>query len=547
MRAIGAIAFSLFVVACAGADQAAEPTLEVTSPARGTMATTGPITVTGKATNATQVSVNGTQVTPAADGTFSASVELTPGISIIETHAIGRSPAGGAAVDLEDVRAVLAGTTAPTDGTARSPLGAHASLAALSSFGGAMASAAKSIDYTAAAQAMNPVYNNTGCLGATINISSIDLSNITVGLAPATTSLSTDVTISDVVVKLHASYKVACIGGSTTITVRSSAAHLHGALGVEVANKAIKTSIGAVTVSLDNFSMDVGGVPGTIESLFNGIVRGKVEGALTTMIHDRVPGIADTALAGLVARPITKTILGEMTTISAVPTKASVSTSGLTVQVDTTVKVTGGEGGMALALPMPMNDELLAHSTGVGLALAADSVNQLFAGLWAAGAFDKVVPSSALGPLAAILDPTVTNLSLKMSLPPTVTTGDAGLELAIGDLIVTATDGTGTPVQTFALSVKSTLKAGPTQSGKLLLTVGTPDVHAQIVSQADTVARPLTNDALQSIVTSVWGIVGGAADSALGNLPMPAFAGLQLGAPAIKGTAGYLIADIGIE
>ncbi|CAN5211433.1 hypothetical protein BH11MYX1_BH11MYX1_31690 [soil metagenome] len=541
MRAIGAIAFSLFVVACAGADQAAEPTLEITSPARGATATAGPLTVTGKATNATQVSVNGTQVTPAADGTFTASVDVQPGISIIESHAINGS------IDLKDVRAVLAGDTAATDGTAKSPLGMHASLAALKAVGGTMATAAKSIDYTAAAQAMNPVYNNTGCLGATIDITSIDLSNITVGLAPASSSLGTDVTLSNVVVKLHASYKVACIGGSTTITVKSSAAHLHGALGVAVSNKALKTSVGAVTVSLDNFSMDVGGVPGVIENLFNGIVRGKVEGALTTMIHDKVPGIADTALAGLVAKPITAKILGEMTTITAVPTNASVTTAGLTVTVDTSVKVTGGEGGMALALPMPMNQDLLAQSTGIGLALAADSVNQLFAGLWAAGAFDKSVPSSALGALAAVLDPTVTNLSLKMSLPPTVTTGDNGLELAVGDLIVTATDGTGTPVQTFALSIKTTLKAGPTQSGKLLLTVGTPDVHAQIVSQADTVARPLTNEALQSIVTSVWGVVGDAADSALGNLPMPAFAGIQLGAPAIKGAAGYLIADIAVN
>ena len=541
MRAIGVIAYSLFVVACAGAVQAAEPTLVITSPARGTTATAGPLTVTGTATNATSVTVNGTQVTPAADGSFTASIDVAPGISIIESHAINGS------IDLEDVRAVLAGTTAATDGSAKSPLGMHASLAALKSIGSTMATAAKSIDYTAAAQAMNPVYNNTGCLGATIDITSIDLSNITVGLAPIATSLGTDLTISNVVVKLHASYKLACIGGSTTITVRSSAAHLHGALGVAVANKAIKTSVGAVTVSLDNFSMDVGGVPGAIEDLFNGIVRGKVEGALTTMIHDKVPAIADNALAGLVAKPIAATILGEMAAITAVPTKISITASGLTVLVDTSVRVTGGEGGMALALPMPMNEDLLAQSTGIGLALAADSVNQLFAGLWAAGAFDRTVPSSALGPLSAILDPTVTKLSLEMSLPPTVTTGDDGLELAIGDLIVTATDDAGAPVQTFALSVKATLEMSPSQTGKLRLTVGTPDVHAQIVSQAATVVRPLTDDALHSIVTSVWGVVGDAADSALGNLPMPAFAGIQLGAPAIKGTAGYLIADIALE
>jgi hypothetical protein len=38
-----------------------------------------------------------------------------------------------------------------------------------------------------------------------------------------------------------------------------------------------------------------------------------------------------------------------------------------------------------------------------------------------------------------------------------------------------------------------------------------------------------------------------AADEALGKLPMPAFAGIQLGAPSIKGAAGFLIADIAVN
>jgi hypothetical protein len=541
MRAIGAVAFSLLVAACSSADQPADPTLEITSPARGTIASDGPVTVTGTVTNANQVFVNGAQVTVAADGTFTTSVTTTPGIDIIETHAIN------GAVDIKDVRAVLAGPTAPTDGSVKAPLGAHASVTALKSIGAAMATDAKAIDYTAAAQAMNPVYNNTGCLGAKIDITSIALSNVAVALTPAASSLGTDVTISNIVVKLHADFKAVCIGGSTTITVTASAAHLHGALGVTVANKALATSIGAVSVTLDNFGMDVGGVPGVVEDLFNGIVRGKVEAALTTMIHDKVPGIANTALAGLVAKPLSVNVLGKATVFTAVPTKATVAADGVTVAVDTTVKVTDGNGAMALSQPMAINDDLISQSQGIGLALAADSVNQLFAGLWAAGVFDKTLPITSLGALAAILDSNATTVEVKLMLPPTVTTGDDGLELAVGDLMVTTLDDAGTAVQTFALSIKTTLKAGPSQTGKLLLTVGAPDIHAQIVAQSDVVTRPLTDDLLTGIVTTVWGLVGDAADSALGNIPMPAFAGIQLGAPSLKGAAGFLIADIAVN
>jgi Glucodextranase, domain B len=538
MRAI-AIAV-LFAAACSSADQSAAPTLTITAPDRGTMAS-GPVTVTGTVTNATQVFVNGAQVTLAADGTFSTSVTFDPGIGIIETHAIN------GATDIKDVRAVLSGNTAPTDGSVKAPLAAHASVTALKSIGAAMATEAKAIDYTAAAQAMNPVYNNTGCLGAQIDITSIDLSTIGVGLTPAANTIGTDVTISNVVVKLHADFKVACIGGSTTITVTSSAAHLHGALGVAVANKAVATSVGAVTVTLDNFSMDVGGVPGAIEDLFNSIVRGKVEAALTTMIHDNVPTLANHALAGLVAKPLSVNVLGKMTAWTAVPTKVSVAADGLMVAVDTTVKVTDGTGAMALAQPTPVNDDMVSQSTGIGLALATDAINQMFGGLWAAGALDKSMPMSSLGALGAVLDSNATTVEIKMMLPSTVTTGDDGLSLAVGDLILTTKDDAGNAVQTFALSVKTTLAANPSQLGKLLLTLGTPDIHAQIIAQSEVVTRPLTDDLVTGIVQSVWTIVDGTVDDALSNLPMPAFAGIQLGAPAIKGAAGFVVADIAVN
>jgi len=194
-----------------------------------------------------------------------------------------------------------------------------------------------------------------------------------------------------------------------------------------------------------------------------------------------------------------------------------------------------------------MNDDLIANSHGLGVALAADSVNQLFAGLWAAGALDKSLPISSVGALGAILDASAKTIELHLALPPTVTAGDNGLELAVGDLMITTKDDAGNPVQALALSVKTTLQAGPSQTGKLLLTVGAPDLHAQILAQSDAVARPLTDDEVTGIVSSVWNLVGDQADEALGKLPMPAFAGVQLGTPAVTGASGYVIADIAVQ
>jgi len=62
--------------------------------------------------------------------------------------------------------------------------------------------------------------------------------------------------------------------------------------------------------------------------------------------HERkVPPIADKALAGLIAKPLSTSLLGHDTSIAITPTKISVTPSELFVTVDSTLKVTGGEGG----------------------------------------------------------------------------------------------------------------------------------------------------------------------------------------------------------
>ena len=530
----------LTIVGCTSA-QTAPPTLEVTTPARGAVSGSDEITVTGTATNADQVTVNGIAVTPDKTGAFSAAIQLQAGIGIIETHAIS----GGD--DVRDVRAVLTGALAPTDGSVKAPVGAFATVAALKSIGNAMATDAKAIDYTAAVQPLNPVYDNGGCLGATINITNVALGDVKVGLAPAAGSLGTTVTIDDVVVTLHASFKVACIGGSTTITLKASAAHLTGGLAVKVSQGKLETSIGDVSVVLDGFSLDVGSVPGAIANLFDSTVRGKVESALTSVIHDKVPAIANKALAGLVAKPVAASILGKSTTLGIVPSAVTVSATGVYVAMESTIEVDGGDGAMVLSQPVAMTADLIDHAHGVGLAVANDAVDQLFGGLWAAGAFEKSLPIASVGPLAAILDPAATTLDIQLSLPPTVTTDLSGLELAVGDLIVTTHDDTNTVIQQIAVSLQTSLTTAAGTDNKLALAVGAPTVHAQVIAQAASVARPLTDSEVESIVTSVWGIVGSSANEALGKLPMPAFGGIHLGAPAISGVAGYVVADIALQ
>jgi hypothetical protein len=545
MMRVLAAALLIAAIGCSTDSDNTPPTLEITSPARGTLADADTVTVTGRATDAegaVKVTVGGVEVTPAKDGTFTASVPVTPGIALIETHAIDK---GGN--DVRDVRAVLAGTLGPTDGTTKGAVGARAGVTALRAVGTAIGTTAKAIDYTAAAQALNPVYDNGGCLGARINITSITLTNVGVALVPKTGLLGTDVTIDNLVVKLSASYKVACIGGSTTITVRASKTKIHGDLGLRIATGAIATSLPTTTVGFEGFSIDIGGVPGAIEDLLRGQAQSGVERALTSAIKSKVPPIADKALAGLIAKPLTTTLLDHNLAIGVTPTKVSITPTELFVAVDSTLEVTGGEGGTYVTTATPLSSSMMSASQGLGIAIDDDIVNQLFAGLWAADAFDKSLAISSIPALGALLDDDAVTVDIKLSLPPTASTDSGDLELALGDLIVTVRDAAGAEVQSMALSISTTIAAEPSQSGKVLLTVGAPTVYATMLAQSAAVDKPLTDEQVEALVTAVWGVIGVKADDALSKLPMPTIGGVTLGAPSITTSTGFVLADMSVN
>ncbi|HUS28558.1 MAG TPA: hypothetical protein VMZ53_08615 [Kofleriaceae bacterium] len=539
MRVLAA-ALLFSVVACSSEEADKPPVLEVSSPARGTVADAETVTVTGHVTDdhaGVKVTIAGTEVAVAADGSFSASVPVPPGIAIIETHAIDK---GGN--DVRDVRSVLAGKLAPSDGTQAGQVGARAGTTALTAVANAVATTAKAIDYTAAVQPMNPVYDNGGCLGATINITSVSLTDVDAALIPKTNLLATDVVLSNLVVKLSAKFKVACIGGSTTITVRASKTKIHGDLGARIASEKIMTSLANTNVTFDNFSVDVGGVPGEIESLLKGKARDGVSSALEKAIQAKVPPIADKALAGLLAKPLNTSILGSDAAISIAPTKVAISATDLFVGFDTKLKVTGGEGGTYLTTPTTVTG--MNATQNLGIALDDDIINALFAGLWAADAFDKSISIDSIPALGALLDDDARTIDVKLALPPTVSTAGGELEMSVGDLLVTVKDENGAVVHDMAVSLRTMLQAQPTQAGHVTLSVGAPTVFAQVLANGDTVEEPLTDNQVEALITGVWGVIGVKADDALSKLPMPSLAGIQLGAPSIEAGDGFVLADV---
>lgn len=551
MRAFASLALVLAAAACSsatngGSGGSAEPlVLTVDTPTRGTTVDGTSVTVSGHATGghgALTVTVAGQATPVGADGSFSAATTVTDGIDIVETHAKDSEGA-----DVRDVRAVLAGTLAATDGTHAAPMATHASPSALTAIGNAMAGDAAKVDYTSVAEGLNPIYDNGGCLGATVNITNVSLSGVDVGLAPKAGALTTNVTIHDVSVQLHASFKVACIGGSGTITVTSSAAHISGDLGVDVSSGKLETALPSSSVTLDNFNVSVSGIPSEVTGLFNGIIKGKVQTALANAIQSKVPSIANGELAGLLTKPFDESVLGADVSLGVTPTAATIDSSGVYVAVDTTINVASGSGGVFLTEATQDASAALASSPDLGVAIANDVVNQLLGGLWAANAFDMTVQLSSIPGAGALLDPNATQLAVSMSLPPTAATDPSGnLNLAVGDAILSVQDASGNELQRIALSVQTGMSISATANNKLAMTLGNPTVYAQVLVQSQDTA-PLADSELESIVKGVWSTVGQQASTALAKLPMPAIAGVQLGEPTVSSTANYVVADIPLQ
>ncbi|MBA2539591.1 MAG: hypothetical protein H0V17_08150 [Deltaproteobacteria bacterium] len=537
MRGLKAILLSATFAACSSAGADEPPTLEILTPERGTTADTHDITVTGK-TSASKVTINGVDAIIQNDGTFSATLTVDDGITLIETHAVRGS------ADIRDVRAVMAGSLSPTDGSIGGPIAARVGSDGFVKVGAALAATAQALDWQALALGMNPIYDTSGCNSAKIDIQELRVGTIGVGLTPAAGAIDTAVTIDDVFVKMKVNFRAVCISGSTTATVRSSRAHINGDLALAAAAGKLTAALPSSSVQLDGFSLDVSGVPGAIESLIKGEVRKAAEKALNNVVKQQVPPKASEALGGLLAQPLNANILDKATTFTITPSSVDIDADGLVATVDAKVRVAGGEGGMFVSTPMPI-DSMQWQGNDLGLALADDVVNQLFSGLWATGAITPTISlDGPAGILGAVLDSNARSLKIDMMLPPVVRAQDGVLDLAIGDLILSARDESGVEVQSFALSLTTTLAASPGASGAIAVTLGTPVVRAQPLKLSED--SDTSGEQLEGLVNGAWGLVGSMIGDAMGTLPLPAIAGISMGGPSVTGQRGFLVVDVPI-
>lgn len=534
MRRFGALSV-LFVAACTGGD-ATPPTLEVMTPERGTIADSPEVTVTGTVVDEegdVSVAVNGVPAQVAADGTFSATIEVPAGVTAIETIATD----GGGNTD-RDVRAVMTGDLAPTDGFVADAVGAKVGAAAFNVIGGVATDMVKALDLGAMAQPMNPVVSKGGsCLGVDVDVTDANIGDFSLDLTPQPGSVVLGAAIRDLRIDLHANYHVACIGGNSDIIIYADTVTLDGGLGLDADAGALHATVGGVQVLIDGLYLDVGGLPDSVVNLFSDQIGDIVADMAAKMIEEKVPGMVEQMLTDMAGTSYSLPVLDRNLALGVTPTQIDMDYDGVFIALDTTMRVEGGEGGFYVSTPEPM---VSMATDGLGIAVSDDALNQLFAGFWASGALDQAIPVTRDSPISLIIGADTTVMRVEMSLPPTVSMDPSGdLRLTVGDVMLRAQDESGADIMTVAMTMSTTLGAEATADQHVRLRLGEPSVFAQVVSQNERPV-PMTDADIEGLVETIFPTVQTMANHAMESMPLPSVIGVSLDSPSLESSDGYV-------
>lgn len=547
IRAAGLLPSLLLAAAAGCSDSAPEdttptdvdaPGLTITSPERGTVAgAVQTVTVTGTATDEmgiASVTVNGVPATIAADGSFTATIDVYPGTNLIRT--IAYDAAGNTATD---TRAAMAGTMQPMSMPLPDSVLATLSTDTFAAIGDATSTYVENADLAAMAATANPVVdagNGPDCLYAQANINTFLLSNADINLAPAPGGLWLTADLSDVYVQLDGHYAVACIDGNDDVFMSADGVAITGFLSTEVVNKEFALTLQNADVQFDNLEIDATGLPGAVLDIVD--LFASFENILRNMVVDQVVPMVDDALAGL-SQTKSTTVMGKQIDFKVAPSIIDFDATGATVQLDTTIDVVGDEAGPGFiytANQVPNLD----HSQGFAIGLSDDIPNQLLAGFWAAGGLTQTLDLTTgdYGAIGALYD----TIEIAALLPPTVDAhGDGGMLLTVGDL--TATFYLGGEVVT-KIAINGTVDVGAdVDAGAMNLALGTPEIDVDIMDEGVSGTNALSAEAFEELISFAADRLVGSSGSLLGAMPLPAVGGMQFNGVGIGGVNGYLLVE----
>lgn len=425
--------------------------LVITSPPRGARTFGSTVEVEGRVEGgvAPHVSVAGRRVVQGADGRFSATVDVAPGLVMVVSTLVDDTG------DLEDRRAVLVDGDSDPQADIEHGAGAHVSRAGFGAVSRLLTDDLSDLDLSALV---------AGNVPEGITIHSISYDRLEVELVPLRGLIEARLRIYGLFVELEGEVSFGIsfsIGGSATADPAEVVAQLRVAAD---GRGGLDIDIAGAEVTLRNFEYDINYVPDFVEDWFSG----RVQEFAQNLLVDALRGFVVPALFDPAALERTIDLFGTSIALGLRIEEVAVDPEGLTVDLDghaEAASVVREGDGMPLLGGLPTYDKE-AH---LDLAIAADLIARILHAAWAGGAlditlgddgdFELPVPLSvallvpALGEAGRGLDPRA-GLTVRMRplLPPEVRVipGEKPLVIEFGDLLFDLESATDGPLVTVA-------------------------------------------------------------------------------------------------
>jgi hypothetical protein len=511
--------------------QADPPQLLVTSPQRSAVQQDGTLTVTGMATPNSggspiaRVAVNGTPATLGADGSFSVTVEVPLGGSLIQTTATSED--GGVATD---TRAIAVGERRVSGASNPRAIAVQLAPSMFARIAQVATEQIKSAELTPMVRAANPVVDATaaGCFGAQAHVDSVAISDAAVSLVPVDGGLAITATFQQPVITGRMNFAVACADKSATFQMHADRATVRATLVFERGDNGL-------VPKLDNPAFETPGLEVTTsETIPNTILNilpmskiiGTVTPVATRMFVD--PMIRD-AMVDLQA-PHQLEVMGKQVTVAGTPSVVEFSPAGGTVMLDLAFALGGGEASKGYTFT-PNGTPELAAPDGIGLGISDDLINDALAQLTATGILDRTLPFDG-GEFTAI--------KLTPTLSPMINADaeDGRLQLLLPDMTAQFLDGERV-VTTASVNARLAIAVRPAgDGGSVTIDLGEASFSID--------AAPDEDGVLTSSGSFAAAIDLGASEQkssvqlTIGAIPLPKLGELSLSNVSLTADAGYL-------
>ncbi len=412
----------------------------IDQPPRGHRQAPGPVQVVGRVVNGpTQtLMVDGQAVTPDAQGNFSAQVNAgSPGLLALITEA---TTADGRTA--EDRRAILLGADADPAQEVTRAMQIMITTEGITRLNDLLAGFVGGLDIDSLVGGQD-----TG----DFQLTSVSYDEVTMRLVPRAGFMEVRLTIHGLRIGLEGEFEIVFVPVGVSGDMRSEALYIDAEMHITPTPEgSMDLAMRNPRIEFEGFGFNIDNVPGFIENLFEGTVRGMAEDAISDALSDQVlPELFDPES---LSQEID--VLGRTVQMGMKIRGVDISYDGLMLTMGSTAAALDPvyQGG---TLPIDMAEAQMGFADPIDLAMSADMISRIMHSMWAAGAFDLEMspggeidlPAAAglplflgsLGDAAQGLDPnSPLSIGVHAMLPPVVYVdeGEKPLVIEIGDLML---------------------------------------------------------------------------------------------------------------